>query len=117
MLAVRAVKGWLGTEDARDFDESDVETKDILNTLKSRLLKACRDDEREDVMQLFEERVGRWQTEASAAGNTPPLTFDGGQQFRELLGNFSDHSHGIWRTLNSMRHVDGETPFQVRGEE
>jgi hypothetical protein len=117
VLAVRAVKGWLGTEDARDFDESDVETKDILNTLKSRLLKACRDDEREDVMQLFEEIVGRWQTEASAAGNTPPLTFDGGQQFRELLGNFSDHSHGIWRTLNSMRHVDGETPFQVRGEE
>lgn len=116
VLAMRAVMGWLETESAREFDPDEAQSKNVLNALRSRLLQACRDDESEDVERLFDDLVDRWRHEVSNPKVGHPLVFDGGPQFTVLLGDFSERSSGIWKTLNSMRHVDGETPFQVRGE-
>jgi hypothetical protein len=117
ILACRAVLGWLKPEDAKKFDRSDPQIKQVLDTLLERLLQACRDDEIADVRSMFEDLTLQWTDWAQQTWPAPFVFSSGGaRQYTRLLREFSEDGEGFWKTLNSMRHVDGEAPFQVRGE-
>jgi hypothetical protein len=86
----------------------------VLDRLRRRLLMAANEDEAEDIEHRFSENLRIWHQ--AAQDPIPPLNFSdrSGRQFRGLMGGF-DNSEAVWPTLNSMRHVDGETPFYIRG--
>lgn len=113
VIAVRLSLGWMNQDDAKRFDPATPAVKAVLDRLKARLIRACRDDEKEEVAIRFEEVVQTWRSEVERVG--PPLTFaEKSAQFRRLLGDFEERN-AVWPTLNSMRHVDGETPFYIAG--
>lgn len=113
IIVLRMALGWDDREDARNFDAEDRDVKDLLTRLLSRLEAACREDERQDLQERFWDIVTTWAQISKEPG--PPLIFSkGGKQFRRLIGEFGEPNI-LWPTLNSMRHVDGETPFYVRG--
>ncbi len=113
VLTVRALNGWVDDNDARKFDPEDLITKYALETLKTRLRHAASDDgDARQVEQRFDEVVATWK---KAAKSDPPLTFaNRGKQFNKLLTQYNEKDDGMWPTLNSMRHIDGETSFRVR---
>jgi hypothetical protein len=79
---------------------------------------ACRPDERDEVAKHLESLTSEWSRLVKEPG--PPLSFSDARQFRGLLAQFpsdGEEPDGLWPTLNSMRHVDGEVAFSVRGED
>lgn len=117
VLSLRHCLGWVRQHDADLFDEDDPTIKSVVQALGERFRAACKSDEVSDVEKHLDSLVERWAQERDAPGNS--LTFNGGRQFKELLEHFEPGAHSrraIWRTLNSMRHVDGETAFEVRGQ-
>ncbi|MCZ7558538.1 MAG: helicase-related protein [Bacteroidia bacterium] len=64
--------------------------------------------------------VDQWAKRALDARDrrTSPLRYNGavGNQFEALLCTYENQSPPAWPTLNSMRHVDLETPIWVKGE-
>jgi hypothetical protein len=119
VLALRHVLGWIEPRDARNFDPHNPEQSAIIQRLKERCLLACRPDERDEVAAHLDARVQEWAKLAREQG-APPLSFSEARQFRGLLAQFptdGEDPHGYWPTLNSMRHVDGEVLFVVRGQQ
>ena len=64
------------------------------------------------VYKLVEERTRK------ASMKKKPLVYDGsnGKQFEPLLCTFENPVETAWKTLNSMRQVDGESDILVNGE-
>ncbi len=116
VIALRLAFGWTEPQSASNFDPEDREQADLIQTLRRRLLAACQGDEREEVARDLDRLIEQWRQEKVAVGG-PPLSFNSGRQFRNLLSYFgtAEAGEGLWPTLNSMRHVDGETPFAIRG--
>jgi hypothetical protein len=118
VLALRHVLGWVDPRDAGAFDPANEHVRAILDAFAVRLREACPDDERDDLDVHLRALETEWAEQA--AESSPPLSFDGGRQFRCLLAQFPSDGgqpNGLWPTLNSMRHVDGEVRFDVRGQE
>ena len=118
VLALRHVLGWIEPRDASQFDVNDPQQSLIVRMLKDRCLMACRPDERDEVAEHLKSLTSEWSGLVKEPG--PPLSFSDARQFRGLLAQFpSDGAepNGRWPTLNSMRHVDGEVQFSVRGQD
>lgn len=117
VLALRHAMGWEQPRQASEFDPEDPVQASVISTYEERVLRACPEDERTETRNHLRRLVKEWADEAKAAKNAP-LSFASLKQFRALLTTFprGEGSEGLWPTLNSMRHVDGETPFEVRGE-
>jgi hypothetical protein len=116
VLALRQKLEWVDEDRAGDLDPSETQQREIVEFLKERIGRACRPDDRTVVQAELAHRIDEW-LELAAANRVPGLRFKGGAQFHALLRQFDDRSNrGKWATLNSMRHVDGETPFVVLGQ-
>jgi hypothetical protein len=116
VLALRHSMGWDHTEDAGKFEPDQREQKQIIETLRDRLLESCPEDEKDALLHDYERIIIQWlrQQEKSRNDNTV-LRFNPVRQFEHLLDSFpSAKEGGLWPTLNSMRHVDQETPFHIR---
>jgi len=116
VLAMRHKMGWKDDEDAGKFDPSEQKQKQIIETLRERLLEACPEDEKEGLLDDYNRTIAQWTREKSLSEKQKvPLSFYRARQFRHLLDSFpSARDGGLWPTLNSMRHVDEDTPFTVR---
>jgi hypothetical protein len=116
VLTLRHALGWLQPRDAGKFDTEDATQQQLIDMLKLRLTRACRDDEEDDVLKHLDAVVSEWTSKTS--GGPPPLSFSKDPQFRNLLVQFPGDGDEVdgWPTLNSMRHVDGEVELKVRGE-
>jgi hypothetical protein len=116
VMTVRHVLAMIQTGDAGRFDPADGKTRQLLNALRRRLEEAALPSERALVCRRFEELVAEWAQEI-ASDDPRPFVFQGSKQYHALLRRFEvlDEREGLWRTLNSMRHVDGETRFDVEG--
>lgn len=118
VLLLRHALDWKDPHDAKKFDPDDPAVAALIDQLGTRLDKSTRTDERDYVRERLAEAVSVWADEVGKSG--PQLSFNSGKQFRALLTDFpgdDESPKGVWPTLNSMRHVDGETPYQVRGQE
>jgi len=118
VLSLRHVMAWEEPRDAGLFRPDDPDQKAVIDLYRRRILGACRDDESDEASTHLDRLVEAWVRKASQAEG-PPLTFAPSKQFRMLLTTFprDQGPDGLWATLNSMRHVDGETPFTVRGQD
>jgi len=116
VMSLRHCLRWAEPSDAGKFDRST--TADAISGLVERLLSACKSDERALVTESLDALITTWHAEAHARGESPLVFHSGGKAFRNLLRPFEerDTQSGIWPTLNSMRHVDGESRFDVLGE-
>jgi hypothetical protein len=117
VLALRHALGWIEPRDAGEFDPTDPKQQQLIQLLRTRLLAACRNDERAEVITHLDSLIADWDQWRKEDG--APLSFSDARQFRGLLAQFpsdDDDASGYWPTLNSMRHVDGEVAFDVRGE-
>jgi ATP-dependent helicase YprA (DUF1998 family) len=116
VLTLRHALAWMEARDAGRFDPNADEQMRLIDALRLRLVRACRDDEQADVLKHLDGLVAEWRQKA--AGGPPPLSFSTAKQFRNLLVQFPGDGDAVdgWPTLNSMRHVDGEVAIQVRGE-
>jgi hypothetical protein len=117
VLALRQALGWIEPRDASCFDPDDPAQESIIRILKERCLMACRPDERDELTKQLEYLIEEWRAYLQEPG--PPVSFSDARQFRGLLAQFPNDGgavQGLWPTLNSMRHVDGEVAIQVRGE-
>jgi hypothetical protein len=117
VLALRHTLAWIEPRDAGEFNPSDPEQASIIQIFRTRLLAACRPDEREELQTHLDTLISDWARWRDEPG--PPLSFSDARQFHPLLAQFpsdGDAAVGHWPTLNSMRHVDGEVAFAVRGE-
>jgi hypothetical protein len=114
VMVVRHCLRWDRPEDAARFDAASA--SDILVVLRSRLSEAAQTDEMLPVLQMLDDLAAEWVAAASETGGGP-FVFSGSKQYRSLLRRFEQHDSkfGMWPTLNSMRHVDGETRFEVWG--
>jgi hypothetical protein len=112
VVTLRHCLGWDRPADAKRFDRETAAA--VLNALAARLEAAAKDSEIALLQSMIEDRLEEWETQVRAS-NLKPLVFSGGKQFRSLLRPFEhrDPKLGLWPTLNSMRHVDGETRFEV----
>jgi len=117
VVALRLGMGWEEGRDASKFDPDDAEQKGIIQELRRRIAAACRPSEVDETLIHFDGLIEEWLREKEAAlREQVPLTFDANAQLRPLLDRFpAGRADGLWPTLNSMRHVDGETPFAIRG--
>jgi hypothetical protein len=117
VIAMRMGMGWEDGRDASLFDTSDPVQRSIVEELRERVKRSCGPDEVVETVDHFDRLLDEWAGEhdrAKAIG--VPLSFDAHPQFTALLDKFpASRAAGRWPTLNSMRHVDGETPFVVRG--
>lgn len=116
ILALRHSLGWIEPRAAGDFKPTTQAQSAVLDSLRDRLLSACLDDERAETIAHFDQLVAAWV--GFTAAPPPPLSFSDMPQFQALLAQFPSDGQrqtGHWPTLNSMRHVDGEVDFQVRG--
>jgi beta-xylosidase len=114
---MRHVMEWEESRDACAFDPSDRNQAKIIEEFEKRILQAARPDEAEETRKHLHDLIEEWFQEARNTGRGH-LTFNSGKQFVNLLTQYPmDVSWpGFWPTLNSMRHVDGETPFAVKGQ-
>jgi hypothetical protein len=112
VVALRHCLGWDRPGDARRFDREAAAA--VLEALAARLEAAAKAGEIALLRTMIEERLEEWESQVQEA-DPRPLVFNGGRQFRALLRPFEhrDPELGLWATLNSMRHVDGETRFEV----
>jgi hypothetical protein len=113
VLAVRHFFGWDDSSDAAAFSEQD--QGEVIAALKARLERAASQDELRLIDSMLALRIREWK--AAVDEGPPSLNFAAGRQYRNLLRAFeqTDARFGLWPTLNSMRHVDGETPFVISG--
>lgn len=122
VLAVRYALGWIENNDAGRFDPRNPEVKEVIELLKARLLTSVADENGSEWLETvdrLDELVEYWTK--TAAANPKNLRFNGRMtaQFEHLLVSHParrDSNYPPWPTLHSMRHVDGETKIQVRGE-
>jgi hypothetical protein len=117
VLALRHALAWIEPRDAGEFDSSEPKQRHVIRLFRTRLLAACRDDEKSEVIAHLDSLIADWDRWTREPG--PPLSFSDARQFRGLLAQFPNDEEvatGYWPTLNSMRHVDGEVAFDVRGE-
>ena len=117
VLALRHTLAWLEPRDAGKLDPVDPDQASIVQAFRSRLVAACREDERAELEAHLDALLSDWARWKDEPG--PPLSFSDAPQFHALLAQFpsdGDAARGHWPTLNSMRHVDGEVAFGVRGE-
>lgn len=117
VLALRHTLAWIEPRDAGEFDPNDPEQASIIQMFRTRLLAACREDERAELLTHLDTLLTDWARWRDEPGS--PLSFSDARQFHPLLAQFpsdGDQANGHWPTLNSMRHVDGEVAFGVRGE-
>lgn len=118
VLALRHILAWVEPRSAGQFDASDPQQSVIIRRLRDRCLLSCRPDEREEIVAHLERLTQEWTDFINEPG--PPASFSDARQFRGLLAQFpsdGEDATGHWPTLNSMRHVDGEVAFAVRGEQ
>lgn len=117
VIALRMGMGWEEGRDASNFDPAAAEQRGIIEDLRDRIARACSRDMLEETLHHFDRLSDEWQDEMARARSAGvPLTFDPMPAMRALLDQFPEsRAGGRWPTLNSMRHVDGETPFAVRG--
>ena len=116
VLALRQKLAWFNEDRAGELDPSEARQREVIEWLRDRISRSCRTDDRNDVETELDERIDEW-LGLAAANRSPALRFKGGAQFPALLRQFDDRpNQGAWPTLNSMRHVDGETPFVVLGQ-
>lgn len=113
VLTIRHLFDLETNDSASKFDLTDVNTRAVLDELLARLLAACPLEDRERTRERFWAVAEEWHDEACAA--TGRLRFEKVAQFPSLLEGFGQsigRARGVpWPTLNSMRHVDGETPI------
>ena len=117
VLALRHTLAWIEPRDAGQFDPTDPDQASIIRVFRTRLLAACREDERAELQMHLDALLSDWARWRDEPG--PPLSFSDAPQFHSLLAQFPNDGGGAtghWPTLNSMRHVDGEVAFGIRGE-
>jgi Helicase conserved C-terminal domain len=119
VLLMRHAMGWKEPRDAGLFNPADNRQEALIAALRVRVGAACEEDERSEAQEHLDRLVEQWRVAAASnASNTKPITFTDAKQFRSLLVHFpsdGDNVDGIWPTLNSMRHVDGEVAIAVMG--
>jgi hypothetical protein len=116
VIALRHSLNWTENEDAALFEKGNGDQLEIVTQLRERIEAACFPDEIDDTHDFISQRIEEWSREV-LSDDSRPLRFAGKKQFRPLLVLFENGTkQDGWATLNSMRHVDGETPFNVRGE-
>ena len=123
VISLRQIQGWDEHSDAAKFDPSDPRQKEIIEALRERVARACeRREERRETLEHLDRLIDEWVAARMEAGQdplVPDLRFGTGQGERnsvQLLGCFpsTSDSDGKWPTLNSMRHVDAESGFELR---
>jgi hypothetical protein len=120
VLSVRQTLGWTDSKDADRFDPADPHVASTIELLKDRIRSAClpeQEQEKAETLQRLDDLIQVWAR--MALQNRTKLRFDPLRQFPHLLVHHPAHRNGIeppWPTLDSMRHVDGETKIQVNGE-
>lgn len=120
VLAVRQTLGWTESRDAGRFKPAETDVQSTIQILRERLKHAYlpgQDTEIIEVLKRLEDLIEIW---ARYAEKYPTrLRFEQLRQFPHLMVRHPATRNGIeppWPTLNSMRHVDGETRIEVRGE-
>lgn len=120
VLAVRQTLGWTDSKDAGRFDPANPDVASTIQLLKDRLKRAClpeQEPEKAEALQRLDELINVWSRNASE--NRTNLHFGPLRQFPHLMVHHPAARNGVsppWPTLDSMRHVDGETRIQVNGE-
>lgn len=117
VLALRHLLGWTDAKDAKRFDPTDEEQGRIIAAYKARVRSAAQSDERNETEEHIDSLVSDWCQAIHRAGDRP-LSFMPMRQYENLLTTYPSDAapEGLWPTLNSMRHVDRESPFAVRGQ-
>ena len=120
VLAIRQCLEWIETRDAGRFNKTDSQVIATLELLKQRIKEAClegQEAEQAETLSRLQQLVDIWAEMAEK--NPTGLRFDPIRQFEHLLVHHPAPRDGLrppWPTLDSMRHVDGETRIKVRGE-
>lgn len=120
VLAIRQSLEWSEPKDAGRFMKSDPQVKAVIEILRNRLKQACltgQEAEKKETMERLQQLIDIW--DELAEKNRNSLRFDQMRQFEHLLAHHPaarDRMRPPWPTLDSMRHVDGETRIQVLGE-
>lgn len=114
IVTLRHLLHWNEPRDAAKFDRTHPKQKKVIDVLAGRIARACRPDEKTEVLDHLERLLVQWEAWRDEGGN--PLVFSDARQFRSLITQFpvdADTRPEGWATLNSMRHVDGEVGLQV----
>ena len=100
---------------ARSFDPDDPDISRLVARLKDRIAAAARDtEERDYVLGRLGELVDEW--EVLARDDPDLVTYSTGAHHKLLChfpSNDPRNSNAHWPTLNSMRHVDGESELNL----
>jgi ATP-dependent helicase YprA (DUF1998 family) len=114
VMVVRHLLQLTDVQDARRFDATAAEP--IISEFLHRLQSAARSDEKSSIGARLTKLVVDWKEEATDSSGPPLVFYSNSVQFRSLLKMFEHRdANGLWPTLNSMRHVDGETRFEIAG--
>ena len=115
VIVARHAGGMPNDEDAAKFNPNVEPIKNLINMLIKRASEA-EPTEAENTKKHVYKLVEEWTRKASM--KKKPLVYDGsnGKQFEPLLCTFENPVETAWKTLNSMRQVDGESDILVNGE-
>ncbi|MBZ0135002.1 MAG: hypothetical protein K8I27_01360 [Planctomycetes bacterium] len=118
VIVVRMAAGLSSNESAGDFDPGDPAVKSTMARLERRI-SAAEPEEAARVSASLRRLAREWHESADTAPGKPRLRYrsSGGRQFTSLLVGFEGGGSGLWRTLNSMRHVDTPSRIRLLGEE
>lgn len=115
VLAVRHSLHLETNDAAASFTKDSTETREVLELLLNRLSRACPPEDQDALETRFWELVNQWNDEAQKPYGK--LRFEHARQLRGLLRHYGESFGNLrsipWPTLNSMRHVDGETPLST----
>jgi len=118
VISLRHLMGWTENRDAGKFDPNDPTQARIIESFTERAVNGALDDEAQETREHVKALCAEWSRIIREAQGTP-VSFPPQRQYESLLcyypRNRADQGH--WPTLNSMRHVDGETPFAIRGQD
>jgi len=115
VIIARHAGGIPYNEDAIKFDPNKESIKFLITMLIKRTSEA-EPMESENTKNHIYNLVEEWTRKASVKNK--PLAYDGsiGAQVEPLLCTFEDPVKMAWKTLNSMRQVDGESNILINGE-
>lgn len=115
VIVARHAGGIPYNEDAMKFSPDAKSIKTLINMLIKRTSEA-EPMESENTKKHIQNLVEEWAKKARVKNK--PLAYDGsiGAQVEPLLCTFENPVKMAWKTLNSMRQVDGESNILVNGE-
>lgn len=119
VILARHAAGLQGNNSAQQFDPAAEPMKSLIEILIHRMSLA-EPAEAKNTERHMHRLVSHWARRAEKARSNAsgPLHYNGtsGNQVESLLCSFEKQTPEAWPTLNSMRHVDGETLIHVHGE-